>query len=280
MVSTAFAAAAGMVLYGALFAALLGPLGRRWGTLAATRRLALAGMGGLGVPVLLYPPWETAFGVLLPKAPLLLQTLLLIGVSMGAASLLESRLGKTEYRVLFHALAGAIVLWLLLRDPGVAVGAIGLTLSLYFIAERVRQAGDPNPLTDFVKRVIDRAVRPAEGRWYTPTPYFLAGCLAVLLLWPDQAAEAVAALTLGDPAAALAGSRWGRRKLPHNRDKSLLGTSALLGTVFPLLLALGTPPPAALAMAATAAFVESLPGRMDNLLIPVAVGAVGRALAG
>lgn len=277
MGSTALLAAAGMVAYGVAFALLLGPLGRRWGTLVATRRLALAALLLLGAPVALRPPWE-ALDVLLPEAPLLLQTLLLIGVSMGGASVLEPRLGKTEYRILFHALAGVIVLFLLSRDPGVALGAIALTLSLYFIAERVRQAPDPNPLTEFVRRVIDRAVRPTEKGWYTPTPYFLAGCIAVIVAWPAQALPSVAVLAFSDPAAALFGSRWGRRKLPHNPDKSWVGTGALFGAALAASMAFGKPLPAALAMAAAAAFVESLPGRMDNLLIPIAVGGVGEIL--
>ncbi len=277
MGSTALAAAAGMVAYGAAFALLLGPLGRRWGTLAATRRLALAALLPMAGLLVLRPPWD-ALGVLLPRAPLLIQTLILIGASMGAASLLEPRLGKTEYRILFHALAGVIVLFLLSRDPGVALGAIGLTLSLYLIAERVRQASDPNPLTEFVKRVIDRAVRPAEEGWYTPTPYFLAGSAVVLMAWPTQAVATVAVLAFGDPAAALAGSRWGKRKLPHNRDKSLVGTGALLGVAAAAALLAGKPPLGALAMAAAAALAESLPGRMDNLLIPIAAGAVGEIL--
>lgn len=277
MGSTALLAATGMVAYGAAFALLLGPLGHRWGTLVATRRLALVALAAFGVPAVLRPPWE-ALDILLPRAPLLLQTLLLIGVSMGAASFLEPRLGKAEYRILFHATAGVIVLFLLSWDPGIALGAIALTLSLYLIAERVRQAPDPNPLTEFVRRVIDRAVRPTEKGWYTPTPYFLAGCIVVIVAWPAQAVASVAVLAFSDPAAALIGSRWGRRKLPHNRDKSLVGTGALLGVALVAALAAGKPPTSALAMAAAAALVESLPSRMDNLLIPIAAGGVGEIL--
>ncbi|MEM3086603.1 MAG: hypothetical protein QXO51_02260 [Halobacteria archaeon] len=277
MVSTALAAALGMVAFAAAFSFLLGPLGRRWGTLGATRRLALAALVGLGIPVALRPPWE-ALDVLLPRASLLLQTLVLIGASMGSASLLEPRLGKSEYRVLFHALAGVIVLFLLWRDPGVALGAIALTFSLYLIAERVRQAPDPNPLTEFVKRVIDRAVRPEEGKWYTPTPLFLAGSMAVIVAWPGQAVASVAVLAFGDPVAALAGSRWGGRRLPWNRDKSWVGTGAFAGVALATALLLGKPAFPALAVGVAAALAESLPGRMDNLLIPLAAGITGETL--
>jgi uncharacterized protein (TIGR00297 family) len=121
--------------------------------------------------------------------------------------------------------------------------------------------------------------------------------LLLLLLLPsrlDLVAAAWGILAAGDGAATLVGRRFGRRKWPWNRQKSLAGSAALFlaggcagaflawwcrPAVIPppyLWLSLGGPFVAAFAAAA----VETVPIRLDdNLSVPLTAGAVLWALS-
>ena len=95
--------------------------------------------------------------------------------------------------------------------------------------------------------------------------------LAAALFSPTAAAGGIVALAVGDPAAAVAG-RW------YGAGRGLAGQKTWIGSMACFLAALpfiwlipGLGLPAAAAGAAMAALVERRAGRLDNLLLPVAV---------
>lgn len=123
----------------------------------------------------------------------------------------------------------------------------------------------------------DEAKRPfASGIHLYPIAVLL---LILLFGWRmEVAASAWVIMAAGDPAASFTGRRYGARKLPWNGDKSWAGSVAFVLAAFlacasmlawmgyPLLSAAGLALPTAL----FAAFVESLPWRLnDNLTVPL-----------
>lgn len=116
--------------------------------------------------------------------------------------------------------------------------------------------------------------------------------LLMILVFPtrlDIVAAAWAILALGDGAATLVGRRVGGREWPWNRDKTVAGTLAFVvcGAAGALLLAWWTRSAvtaqpalwfvilAAIAAAAIAAFVETIPVRLDdNISVPASAAAV------
>jgi uncharacterized protein (TIGR00297 family) len=116
--------------------------------------------------------------------------------------------------------------------------------------------------------------------------------LFLVLIFPtrlDIAAAAWGILACGDGAATLVGRRIRSAPLPWNRDKTTAGTSAfvLAGSAAGVALAwwtapavTPTPPPAfviaaPVAAAVAAAFVETIPVRLDdNISVPVTAGSI------
>jgi uncharacterized protein (TIGR00297 family) len=124
--------------------------------------------------------------------------------------------------------------------------------------------------------------------------------LAVLLLIlifpgrPDIAAAAWGILALGDGMSSVLGRRFGRRRVPWNREKSIYGSVALFlcgGAAGAVLAwwcrpALATPPPMWFSLGApfvaslVAALVETIPIRLDdNLSVPGSAALVLWALS-
>ncbi|MBI4362881.1 MAG: hypothetical protein HY558_06865 [Euryarchaeota archaeon] len=268
---------AGMLAYAGLYVFALRLLRRRLPTVRSMQVASLVSLLGMGPLLLLAPGAVVEFsrGVL-ARVLTLVQPAIVIGAGIGAANLLAGRLSKDLYRVTFHITAGVLILYFLSLDPDVALVVAALALSLFTVAEYVRTAPDENAVTAFVRRVFGAALRTSELERYLPTFYFLGGCLAVVLLLPaDQAWASVAMLTFGDSSAALVGGRLGKRRLPHNPQKTYLGTGAMVLAGVLVLLALGYLPLRALSIALAAAVVESLPlGQSDNLLIPLATGSL------
>jgi phytol kinase len=136
--------------------------------------------------------------------------------------------------------------------------------------------------------------RPAEhGRRLPPGLVLYPTSLLLLVLLfpsrPDIVAVCWGILAVGDGAATLAGGRYGLRRWPWNRGKSLAGSAALFvagglaGSFLawwcrpavvplpPLWFSLAAPWAAALA----AALAETAPGRVDdNVTVPFAAAAV------
>jgi uncharacterized protein (TIGR00297 family) len=144
-----------------------------------------------------------------------------------------------------------------------------------------------------------RLHRPDELDQRLPAGLVLYPTSVLLLLLmlpsrPDIVAAAWGILAAGDGAATLAGRRYGRRKWPWNREKSLAGSAALFiaGGAAGSLLAWWcrdavVPPPylgfsigAPLVAALAAAAVETSPIRLDdNLSVPLSAAAVLWALS-
>ena len=140
----------------------------------------------------------------------------------------------------------------------------------------------------------DRLHRPIELQQAVPAGLVLypTSILLMLLLFPgrpDIVAGAWGILAVGDGAATLAGRRYGVRKWPWNRQKSVAGTVVLAlagglagsflcwwcrGVIVPppyLWFSLGAP----MAAAVVAAAVETVPIRLDdNLSVPLSAAAV------
>ena len=138
-----------------------------------------------------------------------------------------------------------------------------------------------------------RLYRPADEARGFPIGivFYPLAVLLLILIFPsrlDIVAAAWAVLALGDGAATLAGQR-ARRRLPWNRDKTVKGTTAFivfggLGAVVlawwvrpnvvplpPLAFTIAAPIAAAIA----AAFVETIPVRLDdNVSVPAAAAVV------
>jgi dolichol kinase len=110
----------------------------------------------------------------------------------------------------------------------------------------------------------------------TGVGYFLGGVLVCLLLFEREVTLAsIAILSVGDPAAAVIGQRWGRIRIGK---KSLEGTiSFFTGAVAAGMVFQGFWPSLSMATLSTGALigavVELLPLNIDdNLLLPLAAG--------
>jgi len=143
-------------------------------------------------------------------------------------------------------------------------------------------------------RIGESLYRPADAaRGYPLGILFYPLSVLLLILAfptrPDVVGAAWGVLAIGDGAATIVGRRVGGRRMPWNAEKTVAGTTAFViagsaagialaawarGAVVPappLLFTLAAPVAAALA----AAFVETIPVRLDdNISVPIAAGIV------
>ena len=192
---------------------------------------------------------------------------------------MDGRQHSEDARKLIHILFGGcafLLRYLAWHEAAlVAIGALAFNLA---IMPRVGAA---------IYRPADRTRRYLHGIVLYPV-----AVLGLILLFPyrlDIAAAAWGILALGDGMASVVGRRWGRRRIPWNRDKSIAGSVALFlcggaagaflawwcrPAVIPppfLWFSLGVPFVAAL----VAAFAETIPVRLDdNILVPGSAAAV------
>jgi len=130
--------------------------------------------------------------------------------------------------------------------------------------------------------------REARGLWMFP----LGVCLVDLLFWSFGHRGAVfagiAALAVGDPAAALVGSRWGQRRYTRwAHGRTVEGSIAFLlaagiATAVVAAVCPGGPAPlrAGVGCGVIGALAEALsPAGVDNLTIPLAVALAYQVLA-
>jgi dolichol kinase len=113
---------------------------------------------------------------------------------------------------------------------------------------------------------------PKDERGLNGSTLYLGGCAFAVSLFPiAPACAGILALALGDPAAAIVGSRVNS---PRWRRVSLAGSAACL-VAATLSCALFYAWPAALLGGATAAVLEAFSGaKLDNLTIPIGVSTV------
>lgn len=185
------------------------------------------------------------------------------------------------YRHAFHLLAGSSipVAGLYLPVPWMVWGLLGAGIAA-IVAEAVRAAVPP--FNDLLLRSIP-LFKPAERTRVTGATFMLlAAMLAFVWFSREVAVLGLLFVAVGDPAAAIVGSRSGRGRL---FGKSLAGTLAFAvaaGTAA-TLTALHPDVPLAWWLAvgvAVAAVVELLPLPLDdNFTVPLAAGGAMAALA-
>jgi len=137
-----------------------------------------------------------------------------------------------------------------------------------------------------------RLFRAEERRapWRSGIVLYPLSVLLLIVLFRDRLEVAAAGwgiMAAGDAAAGAAGRRFGRLPLPWNRSKTVLGSLAFAASAalasWVLLAWMGRGPAAAALLAIPtalfAAFVESLPWRLDdNLTVPLLSGLFLRGL--
>ena len=185
-------------------------------------------------------------------------------------------------RRLFHLLNGVTTAtaYALLFTHEQVIHIFGTIACVVYIVDRVRIAY-PEVVARHMPSVNRLLVRAEEQfRESAMIPYAIAVLLTILTVPKPAALVAVYTLAIADPAAAVVGIQWGRRKIAHN--KSLEGSAAFFGAtlliaVFVLAETTGataaTVAGASITIALAAAACELLPLRIDdNLTIPLFVG--------
>lgn len=214
-----------------------------------------------------------------------------------------ARLRFEARRKAFHVF-GAIVAVpaTLLLPRALAVGLAILGVVLIVVADMILERRFPKvePLhtlaVEPVARALEETRRPGEGFPWSPVLFLVS--LVVCALGSDAlglpiayAFAAYGVLGLGDAASALVGVAYGRHRLPWSRRKSWEGTlaglaggfaaAALFAAAYYAFHGLAMPVaflPVALAGATVGAFLETLPGVQDNLVVPVGAWATMAAL--
>jgi dolichol kinase len=182
----------------------------------------------------------------------------------------------------FHVVNGVSVAtaYALLFTHQQIVHVFGTIACLVYVIDRVRIAY-PEVLArraPWVNRLLVRAEE--QVRESAMTPYAIAVLLTILSVPKPAALIAIYTLAIADPAAAVVGITWGRRRL--GPERSLEGSLAFFAAT--LAIAIGVLGPSidapatlvvamALVIALAAATCELLPLRIDdNMTIPLFVG--------
>ena len=169
--------------------------------------------------------------------------------------------------------------------PGIASVSLGLAVGLlaggilfYATCERLRMGGFSVPL---ISRVTALAARRRDGDGYVLGPITLGlGALLSLLLYPNPAASvAIYALAFGDGLSSLVGKTFGSLRIPFTGGKSVEGSMTCLIAVFAASYAVTSDAPRSAAIAAAATIIEAAPTKdLDNIILPVSVGAIAALL--
>jgi dolichol kinase len=185
-------------------------------------------------------------------------------------------------RRLFHVFNGVSVAtaYALFFTHAQVVHVFGTIACLVYVLDRVRIAY-PEVLArraPWVNRVLVRAEE--QVRESAMTPYAIAVLLTILSVPKPAALIAIYTLAIADPAAAVVGITWGRRRL--GPERSLEGSLAFFAATLAIALAVlatSVDAPAsitiamALVIALLAAACELVPLRIDdNMTIPLFVG--------
>ena len=135
------------------------------------------------------------------------------------------------FRKIIH-ISGFFII-ILCKTIGVYVTGLIIVLitGLYCISELLRLKGVAfHPISD----ITGLALRRREIKGVVTAPIYYALAIMLSLLFPEPINyAAVAIVTLGDGAAALGGTLYGRTPLPHNREKTWEGT--LTGFIFAVI---------------------------------------------
>lgn len=191
-------------------------------------------------------------------------------ITSGAGRKSAMPIRNERNRQLFHMTVGtmAILLFIfsgLLGIPGTAELLFFISLLIGMLVLDRKLHGKDIPIIDALLEQLERpGAIPGFGSFW-----LIIGVL-VSLTFINSGPEILATLfilTFADSIAPIVG-QMGRIKLPHNKEKTLEGTSAFFLVSLISWIFIG---PIAIPLAFLLAIVESLPLRFDdNLLIPVA----------
>lgn len=135
------------------------------------------------------------------------------------------------FRKIIH-ISGFFII-ILVKTIGVYVTELIIIFiaGFYCISELLRRKGVSfHPISD----ITGIALRKRETKGVVTAPIYYALAIMLSLLFPEPINyAAVAIITLGDGAAALGGTLYGRTPLPHNREKTWEGT--LTGFFFAII---------------------------------------------
>lgn len=194
---------------------------------------------------------------------------------------LSEKMTQQEYRSFYHAIYGLIVVSLLFFSHNIAFVFLSISLFLLLLAEYLRKSDDKSSVTMYVKKVLNKPLRSYEKRGYIASFSYIGGMMIVILFLPQKIALGAALiLSIGDPAAALVGMRFGKHNFPHNPEKSLEGSLAMLIVSIIALQIVGIPLSLTLYASTSAVILESLNLKVsDNLLLPILAGIVMVSIA-
>lgn len=185
---------------------------------------------------------------------------------------------RTEVvRKAIHIVIG-IVPTLASWNRGATLALLAGGIVFYSYCELLRLDGYEIPL---ISRLTSVAARRRDAGRFVLGPVTLGfGALLALLLFPEPAASlAIYALAFGDGISSLAGRLFGSVRIPFTGGKSLEGSLACFTAVLLASWSVTRRPLMSLAVAAFATLVEAVPSKdLDNLLLPVAVGAFAHFL--
>jgi len=146
-----------------------------------------------------------------------------------------------------------------------------LVTVVYTASETLRLLGRTMPI---MSTITLKTTRKDEVQEFVSSPIFYAlGIVIPLTLFPEPVGYAtIAVLTLGDGFASVCGLKFGRTRIPFNKNKRLEGS--VCGFAFAFLGSLlFVDPVNALAASAVGMFAEALPLPInDNLAVPFASG--------
>ncbi|PIE04910.1 MAG: phosphatidate cytidylyltransferase [Spirochaetales bacterium] len=141
----------------------------------------------------------------------------------------------------------------------------------YIVNELARLNGHAR---GFISSVTMMAARPMEKGFIWGPVTLALGAMSALIYYPHPAASvAIYAVAFGDGLASLAGKFWRRKNITLPTGKTLIGSiTCFLAVLISSLFVLNQILPA-LAAAATATLLETLPLKDgDNLVIPLGTG--------
>jgi dolichol kinase len=189
------------------------------------------------------------------------------------ADLVERTKGLQPWRRVFHSCSGLVLalgpgLLGLERPLVVRLLAVGVALLLVADLARLRVPS----LNVLFFRAFRRLASPREASGIASSTWYGVGVFLAWALFPAAVAvPSILVMALADPCASVIGRLWGRRRFGKG---STLGSLTFFVVASVVLLA-ATRNPAVILVAALAALVEVLPWKLDdNLMIPLAVGAL------
>lgn len=172
-----------------------------------------------------------------------------------------------NYRALIHASSLLVLVFADVTSIRLAAATLCLVVVVYVAEECLRLGGRQVPL---FHKLIKKLSRSNEKNHFITPPVFLAlGIILVLLIFPKNIAYgSITIVAIGDPLAAYAGGKLGRR---HIGRKSLEGFA--IGTFAAFALTLFLVPPSIGAIGSIVGMIVELTGVLDdNLTIPVSSG--------